>query len=209
MSHWTFSLASLCAIGCVVFPSHVSSQVVPASSAASQFSLGSSTSLPFPTATLSNSDAQSFLNSNWGLSKGRIQNGASDLTFVSDPFPNNPVPTSSTGGDGTNTSSPVLQVDYPKGSFSDDDSGGAQMYALWNASGDAWESMMVSYEVAFDEGFDWVKGGKLPGLRGGDANGCSGGSQADGSDCFSTRIMWRKSGEGEGAPFLVLALTVM
>lgn len=73
------------------------------------------------------------------------------------------------------------------------------MYALWNASGDAWESMMVSYEVAFDEGFDWVKGGKLPGLRGGSANGCSGGSQADGSDCFSTRIMWRTDGEGEGA----------
>ena len=27
--------------------------------------------------------------------------------------------------------------------------------------------MMVSYEVAFDAVFDWVKGGKLPGLRGG------------------------------------------
>lgn len=73
------------------------------------------------------------------------------------------------------------------------------MYALWNTSGDPWESMMVSYEVAFDKGFEWVKGGKLPGLRGGSPNGCSGGNQADGTSCFSTRMMWRTSGQGEGA----------
>jgi len=57
---------------------------------------------------------------------------------------------------------------------------------------------MVSYELAFDSGFDWVKGGKLPGLRGGlNSTGCSGGNQADGSACFSTRLMWRKDGAGE------------
>ncbi|KAJ3500580.1 hypothetical protein NLJ89_g9732 [Agrocybe chaxingu] len=58
--------------------------------------------------------------------------------------------------------------------------------------------MMVSYEVAFDSGFDWVKGGKLPGIRGGlNSTGCSGGNKADGLDCFSSRLMWRKSGTGE------------
>jgi hypothetical protein len=59
--------------------------------------------------------------------------------------------------------------------------------------------MMVSYELAFDSNFDWVKGGKLPGLRGGlNSTGCSGGNQADGLSCFSTRLMWRRDGEGEG-----------
>jgi hypothetical protein len=43
------------------------------------------------------------------------------------------------------------------------------------------------------------RGGKLPGLRGGpDARGCSGGSASDGERCFSTRLMWRTGGAGEG-----------
>jgi hypothetical protein len=45
----------------------------------------------------------------------------------------------------------------------------------------------------------WNQGGKLPGLRGGpDTHGCSGGNQTDGTGCFSTRLMWRTSGAGEG-----------
>lgn len=60
--------------------------------------------------------------------------------------------------------------------------------------------MLVTYEVAFDAGYDWVKGGKLPGLRGGlNSTGCSGGNAANGQDCFSTRVMWRQNGAGEGA----------
>jgi len=170
----------------------------PAASVASQYSLSTSTTLPFPQATLSNSSAQSFITSNWGLSKGRIQNGASNLAFVDDPFPKAPAP----GGDGDTNSSasgPVLQVQYPAGSFQDNNVGGAQFYAMWNSSGDAFQSMLVTYEVAFDSGFDWVKGGKLPGLRGGpDPNNCSGGNQANGTNCFSSRVMWRTDGKGEG-----------
>ncbi|KAI0063587.1 hypothetical protein BV25DRAFT_1824143 [Artomyces pyxidatus] len=171
--------------------SHAQSSAVP-SAVASQFSLSTSTSMPFPTATLANSDTQTFLTSNWGLSKGRIQNGASNLEFVADPFPDGGVPNlpAETG--------PVLQVTYPAGSFQDNNVGGAQMYALWNTTGDPFQSMMISYEVAFDEGYDWVKGGKLPGLRGGpNPNNCSGGNQANGTNCFSTRLMWRKNGAGE------------
>jgi len=165
-------------------------QTTPPASVASQYSLSTSTTIPFPTATLGNSDTQSFITSNWGLSKGRIQNGASNLVFVADPFP------SSTGTN--STSGPVLQVRYPAGSFQDNNAGGAQMYALWNSSGSAFQSMMISYEVAFDSGFDWVKGGKLPGLRGGpDPNNCSGGNQANGTNCFSSRLMWRTDGAGE------------
>ncbi|KAI9459086.1 polysaccharide lyase family 14 protein [Russula earlei] len=166
----------------------------PAASVASQYSLSTSTTIPFPQATLGNSDAQSFITNNWGLSKGRIQNGAQNLVFVDDPFPNAPAP----GSTSSSTSGPVLQVQYPAGSFQSNNEGGAQMYAIWNSSGSAFESMLITYEVAFDAGFDWVKGGKLPGLRGGpDPNNCSGGNQANGKNCFSSRVMWRTNGAGE------------
>ena len=45
----------------------------------------------------------------------------------------------------------------------------------------------------------FIMGGKLPGLRGGpDAFGCSGGNETNGTGCFSTRVMWRTGGAGEG-----------
>ncbi len=80
------------------------------------------------------------------------------------------------------------------------DTGGTQFYSLWNMSnGDVFQSLMLSYDIAFDKDFDWVKGGKLPGLRGGpNATGCSGGNQPTGSDCFSVRLMWRQEGAAEG-----------
>ncbi|KAF5393507.1 hypothetical protein D9757_000593 [Collybiopsis confluens] len=153
---------------------------------ASSYSLLTSTSLPFPTSTLSSSDSQSLIGSQWSLSKGRIQDQGEDLTFVTDPFPS-----------GTSTS-PVLQVAYPAGSFSHN-TGGAQFENLWNTSdGSNFQSMVLSYDIAFDKDFDWVKGGKLPGLRGGsNITGCSGGDEPTGLDCFSTRLMWRPDGAGE------------
>ena len=170
-------------------------QITPPATLASLFSLTTSTSLPFPTATLSNQDTQSFITSGWSLSKGRIQEGGSDLAFVQDPFPNAPAPSSS-----SSTSGPVLEVTYPQGSFSHQ-TGGAQFYSLWNTSdGSQFHSMLLTYEVAFDTSFDFVLGGKLPGFRGGpDPDGCSGGSASTGSNCFSSRLMWRKHGLGEGA----------
>ncbi|KAJ7497309.1 polysaccharide lyase family 14 protein [Mycena latifolia] len=162
-------------------------------SLAAKFSLTTSTTLPFPTATQSSSDAQALLVSGWSLSKGRIQNGGDDLSFVDDPFPNSPAP-----GATANSTGPVLQVTYPAGSFSGD-TGGAQFYNLWNTTdASGFQSMLLTYEVAFDADFDWVKGGKLPGLRGGiSPTGCSGGNEATGLDCFSARVMWRTNGAGE------------
>jgi len=162
-------------------------------SLAAQFSLTTSTSLPFPTATQSSSDAQSVLASGWGLSKGRLQNGGDDIAFVDDPFPDAPAPDST-----ANSTGPVLRVIYPAGSYSNG-TGGAQFVNLWNTTqSGGFQSMLLSYEVAFDAGFDWVMGGKLPGLRGGaDPTGCSGGEEANGIECFSARIMWRTNGEGE------------
>ncbi len=178
-----------------------------ATSVASQFSLSTSTTLPFPQATLDSSSTQSYINSKWGLSNGRIQTGASNLEFVDDPFANATTP----GATNSSASGPVLQVQYPAGSYRNDNTGGAQFYAMWNSNGStsAFQSMLVTYEVAFQADFDWVKGGKLPGLRGGpDQNDCSGGNQPDGTNCFSSRVMWRTNGAGEGmfVPFHAGAL---
>ena len=128
---------------------------------------------------MSTNDTQALLVSQWSLGKGRIQDNPQNLAFVDDPFPNSPPP-------GTN-SGPVLRVTYPEGSFSHD-TGGAQL-TLWNTTdGSSFNTMMVTYEVAFDAGFDCVKCGKLPGLRGGlNSSGCSGGNKSDGMDCFSSR----------------------
>jgi len=171
----------------------VSLQSSPESLAA-QYSLTTSTSLPFPSATQASSGAQAAIASEWSLSEGAVQSGGRNISFVNDPFPN---PCASDSSDSTG---PILQVTYPAGSFSHG-TGGSNLYKPWSTSdGSTFQSMMLSYEVAFDAGFDWVKGGKLPGLRGGpDSQGCSGGRETDGKTCFSTRLMWRKDGAGEGA----------
>lgn len=166
---------------------------------ASQYALTASTSMPFPKATMSTTDTQDLLVTQWSLGKGRIQDGPDNLAFVKDPLPNSPPPGTNSPNSST---SPVLRVTYPEGSFSHD-TGGAQFYTLWNRTdGSSFNTMMVTYEVAFEEGFDWVKGGKLPGLRGGlNSSGCSGGNKSDGLECFSSRLMWRASGHGEGTLF--------
>ena len=98
-----------------------------------------------------------------------------------------------------------LRVFYPAGSASPSVSrregvplGGAQFYADLNL--DARTALRLSYAVRFPEDFDFVKGGKLPGLFGGVGN--SGGNIPDGTDGFSTRFMWRRQGEGEVYAYL-------
>ncbi|KNC79631.1 hypothetical protein SARC_07982 [Sphaeroforma arctica JP610] len=55
----------------------------------------------------------------------------------------------------------------------------------------------LEYKVYFPSNFDWVKGGKLPGLYGGDSKTCSANRKANGDNCFSARLMWREGGKGE------------
>lgn len=50
-------------------------------------------------------------------------------------------------------------------------------------------ALHLRYYVRFSEGFDFVKGGKLPGLFGG--------AIPDGTNGFSVRYMWRTNGDGE------------
>jgi hypothetical protein len=66
----------------------------------------------------------------------------------------------------------------------------------WRYPVSAAEEAELTYCVRFSEGFEWVKGGKLPGLCGGPEN-VSGGKRADGTNGFSVRLMWRAEGRGE------------
>ena len=52
-------------------------------------------------------------------------------------------------------------------------------------------TIILKYELKMDPGFEFVKGGKLPGLYGGKP-GCSGGKRA--KNCFSCRFIWKEDG---------------
>jgi hypothetical protein len=54
------------------------------------------------------------------------------------------------------------------------------------------ESAALSYKVFFQDGFDFVKGGKLPGLAGGTGN--TGGLVPNGYDGWSVRFMFKEHG---------------
>ncbi|EGG05352.1 family 14 polysaccharide lyase [Melampsora larici-populina 98AG31] len=91
----------------------------------------------------------------------------------------------------------VIQVRYPEGSINpanrEAPQGGMGFYASPLNISHA-TNVTFSYSVFFPLDFDFVKGGKLPGLYGG-KTGCSGGANSD--NCFSTRLMFREGGMGE------------
>jgi len=58
----------------------------------------------------------------------------------------------------------------------------------------------LHYRVRFAAGFDFVRGGKLPGLFGG--SGPSGGRIPTADEGFSLRLMWRERGQGEVYAYL-------
>lgn len=98
----------------------------------------------------------------------------------------------------------MARVSYPAGSASPTvaragaPEGGAQSY-LKLRSGPA-DVLYLRYYVRFPAGFDFVKGGKLPGLFGGTVT--SGQHIPDGADGLSTRYMWRHGGDGEVYAYL-------
>ena len=99
----------------------------------------------------------------------------------------------------------VLRVSYPADSASqlsaataDTPHGGAQAYLAW--SGGPTDEAYLRYFVRFPADFDFVKGGKLPGLYGGTVT--SGRKIPDGTDGFSTRFMWRAHGAAEVYAYL-------
>ncbi|XP_064610897.1 uncharacterized protein LOC135475086 [Liolophura sinensis] len=90
-------------------------------------------------------------------------------------------------------SSKVMRVYYPQGSYKPSASprGGAQFFKRLSTPR---ELATLTYDIYFAKNFNFVKGGKLPGMYGGTKT-CSGGR--DSSDCFSTRFMFRRDGDGE------------
>jgi hypothetical protein len=95
----------------------------------------------------------------------------------------------------TPPSTSLLQLLFPAGSIDPGKKpqGGAEFYASPIDITSA-RNVSLQYSVFFPLGFDFVLGGKMPGLYGGHT-GCSGGDPA--VDCFSTRLMWREGGAGE------------
>jgi hypothetical protein len=67
------------------------------------------------------------------------------------------------------------------------------------------ECATFEYSVFVPEEFDFVRGGKLPGLGGGKGN--TGGHIPDGTDGFSSRIIWKEAGEGAVYSYLPTSKT--
>jgi hypothetical protein len=99
-----------------------------------------------------------------------------------------------------------LTVDYPPSSASaraanadsEVSTGGAQLYLV--LAGGPVDSAYLRYYVRFPTGFQFVKGGKLPGLYGGKVT--SGQHIPDGTNGLSKRYMWRTAGAGEVYAYL-------
>ncbi len=87
-----------------------------------------------------------------------------------------------------------LRVMYPKGSHGGPSGGAGWRYPL-GVQADR-HSAELRYTVLFEKDFDFVKGGKLPGLCGGPKT-ITGGDNVTGTEGWSARIMWRKEGRGQ------------
>lgn len=92
----------------------------------------------------------------------------------------------------------VLRVQYPFNELGLQNSG-----AYWRMFlPETFDKITLSYDVKFRKSFDWVLGGKLPGLAGGEKEDdpgkeVSGGHKPTGTNGWSVRVMWRENGAAE------------
>jgi hypothetical protein len=92
----------------------------------------------------------------------------------------------------------VLAVRLPKGSIDhkNPDAPMGGMGFRWKAEIPVTaRTACLNYHLKLPDDFQFNKGGKLPGLFGGD--GPAGGKDVDGTTGFSARFMWRTNGAGE------------
>ncbi len=83
----------------------------------------------------------------------------------------------------------ALAVTYPARTYGPDKNG-----AVWKLNfNESYDAVELRFDVMFEKGFDFVRGGKLPGLFGGEGN--TGGNKPTGHDGFSARMMWREDGQ--------------
>ncbi|KAL8279651.1 hypothetical protein RQP46_007964 [Phenoliferia psychrophenolica] len=141
--------------------------------------------LPSPTTTFAGPATTDWVKSKWAYIGGL---GPKFVSFVPDPYPEPGAAPES-----------VFSVEYPKGSEGGGEPGsaGGIPSMMLGVFGDKPQGRsVITYKVAFSKGFDFVNGGKLPGIFGGYGE-CSGGIRN--THCFSARLMWRTHGTGEGA----------
>jgi hypothetical protein len=81
-----------------------------------------------------------------------------------------------------------LRAKYPEGTHSSENNAIQFRVKLPQS----YDELFLSYRLRFEAGFDFVKGGKIPGLTGGKGN--TGGDVPDGRDGWSARMMWRSGG---------------
>ncbi|KAF7348203.1 Polysaccharide lyase family 14 protein [Mycena sanguinolenta] len=69
---------------------------------------------------------------------------------------------------------------------------------------------ILSYRMMLQSDWEWVKGGKFPGIFGGEGDlsySCTGGRQDERCKCFNIRPMWRSKGLGELYTYIPLTET--
>ncbi|KAF8927812.1 hypothetical protein BGZ58_010095 [Dissophora ornata] len=97
----------------------------------------------------------------------------------------------------------VLRSIYPAGSYARSGDKHAEFTSTplpkEAFSGPTSRYIRLEYQMLFQPNFNWVLGGKLPGILLGSESGCNAGCSGGGTaeNCFSTRMMWRAKGAGE------------
>jgi len=89
----------------------------------------------------------------------------------------------------------ALRVTYPANAFGPEAAGVQFIVPLPRS----YTELYCMYRVRFDADFDFVKGGKLPGLSGGTSD--TGGTKPNGTDGWSGRMMWRDA-DGSAVQYL-------
>lgn len=83
----------------------------------------------------------------------------------------------------------VLEVKYPAGKIGSEESGAQFLVRLPKT-----DEAELSYRVRFGPGFEWTRGGKLPGLTSRGTSFTGGKAKPDGTG-WSARYMWRPKGK--------------
>lgn len=195
--------------------SHVTSSTAVASSTMASSAVASSSSAAASPAPTSPAPLMGNLfparGTNWWSTSTEASPSMS-FTSALKPLTAGKLPSSSTAPDGSD----ALVANFPAGTvkFSSSTGAGFSFYTEGNHNGvdvTGAKEVIFSYSVYFESGFDFVKGGKMPGLYGGTslsaAKSCSGGRQDNRDECFSTRLMWRTNGMGEIYNYLPTSVT--
>jgi|GEM_PF-550100 len=82
-----------------------------------------------------------------------------------------------------------LRITYPASEVGTDESGGQALIDL----GSDFPELYFRQSISFENGFDWQRGGKLPGLSSGGST-WSGGNVPRNGEGYSARYMWRDNG---------------